>query len=40
MQSERTYVKQLVQKFINDGTADNLTGTEATEGVESSNIPF
>jgi MoxR-like ATPase len=40
MQSERTYVKQLVQKFINDGTADNLTGTEATESVEPSNVPF
>lgn len=24
MQSERTYIKQLVQKFIPDGTADNL----------------
>lgn len=26
MQSERTFVKQLVQKYINDGTADNLMG--------------
>ena len=37
MQSERTYVKQLVQKYINDGTADNLTGETATEG---SALPF
>ena len=28
MQSERTFVKQLVQKYINDGTADNLMGDE------------
>jgi type II secretory pathway component PulC len=40
MQSERTYVKQLVQKYINDGTADNLTGgVMGAEGVES-NLPF
>jgi len=26
LQSERTFVKQLVQKFVNDGTADNLMG--------------
>jgi len=33
MQSERTFVKQLVQKFINDGTSDNLTGVDAaTDG--------
>ena len=38
MQSERTYVKQLVQKYINDGTADSLTGAESAE-VES-NLPF
>lgn len=31
MQSERTFIKQLVQRFINDGTADNLMATpEAT----------
>ena len=30
LQSERTYIKQLVQKYIPDGTADNLTGTETT----------
>ena len=28
MQSERTFVKKLVQKYINDGTADNLMGDE------------
>ena len=28
MQSERTYVKQLVQKYCNDGTAANLAGVE------------
>ena len=28
MQSERTFVKHLVQKYINDGTADNLMGDE------------
>jgi hypothetical protein len=28
LQSERTFVKQLVQKYVNDGTADNLMGTE------------
>lgn len=36
MQSERTYVKQLVQKFINDGTSDNLVG----EDTNSSAVPF
>lgn len=35
MQSERTFVKQLVQKYINDGTADNLMGEESNE-----NTPF
>ncbi len=38
MQSERTYVKQLVQKYINDGTSDNLTGEEAT--TNASAMPF
>lgn len=28
MQSERTFVKQLVQKYVNDGTADNLMGVD------------
>ena len=28
LQSERTFVKQLVQKYVNDGTADNLMGAE------------
>jgi MoxR-like ATPase len=30
LQSERTFVKQLVQKYVNDGTADNLMGADAT----------
>lgn len=29
LQSERTFVKQLVQKYVNDGTADNLMGADA-----------
>jgi MoxR-like ATPase len=37
MQSERTYVKQLVQKFISDGTSDNLTGEDANKAAE---MPF
>jgi Holliday junction resolvasome RuvABC ATP-dependent DNA helicase subunit len=37
MQSERTFVKQLVQKYVNDGTADNLMGDNATN---TSNMPF
>jgi MoxR-like ATPase len=36
MQSERTYVKQLVQKYINDGTSDNLTG----QAIDTSALPF
>jgi len=28
LQSERTFIKQLVQKFVNDGTADNLMGDD------------
>ncbi len=37
MQSERTYVKQLVQKFINDGTSDNLVGEDS---ANSTALPF
>lgn len=37
MQSERTFVKQLVQKYCNDGTADNLTGDSSNETVD---MPF
>jgi hypothetical protein len=33
MQSERTYVKQLVQKFITDDTSENLVD-------DNSNNPF
>lgn len=28
LQSERTFIKQLVQKYVNDGTADNLMGDQ------------
>lgn len=38
LQSERTFIKQLVQKFINDGTADNLMGENKSE--EEVNLPF
>ena len=36
MQSERTFIKQLVQKYVNDGTADNLMGTKD----DNNNVPF
>lgn len=36
LQSERTFVKQLVQKYINDGTADNLMGDDDKQ----ENTPF
>lgn len=35
MQSERTYIKQLVQKFIPDGTSDNLV-----DANDNNNFPF
>lgn len=31
LQSERTFVKQIVQKFINDGTDDELFNTVHAE---------
>ena len=31
LQSERTFVKQLVQKYVNDGTSDNLMGEQKVE---------
>ena len=37
MQSERTFIKQLIQKFVPDGTADNLMGGNDTDGPE---MPF
>ena len=37
MQSERTFIKQLIQKFVPDGTADNLMGDNETDGPE---MPF
>ena len=39
MQSERTFVKQLVQKYCNDGTANNLAGVEEGD-VADDNMPF
>jgi len=40
MQSERTYVKQLVQKFIPDGTADTLADGVTVGDDDNSNLPF
>lgn len=40
MQSERTFVKQLVQKFIPDGTADTLADGVVADDDSSSNLPF
>jgi hypothetical protein len=37
MQSERTFVKQLVQKYVPDGTADSLVGDDDDAA---SNMPF
>lgn len=34
LQSERTFIKQLVQKYVNDGTADTLAGNT------DENVPF
>lgn len=39
VQSERTFVKQLVQKYVPDGTADNLAGTEG-QSLVSDSTPF
>lgn len=33
MQSERTFVKQVVQKFVNDGTSDSLTEAKSEEAT-------
>ena len=38
MQSERTFIKQLVQKFIPDGTADTLV--DAVQDADNSTQPF
>lgn len=38
LQSERTFVKQLVQKYVNDGTADNLMGADTD--TDNQNNPF
>jgi nitric oxide reductase NorQ protein len=40
MQSERTFIKQLVQKYVNDGTADNLMGQDNTANGPYDNNPF
>jgi hypothetical protein len=37
LQSERTFVRQIVQKFINDGTDDNLFN-ESTENEENNSF--
>jgi hypothetical protein len=37
MQSERTYIKQLVQKYIPDGTADTLVDNNSNN---TPNMPF
>ncbi len=39
MQSERTYIKQLVQKYCNDGTASNLAG-DPNDASNPTNTPF
>ena len=33
MESERTYIKQLVQKFISDGTSDDLFNEDEIENA-------
>ena len=33
VESERTYVKQLVQKYVNDGSDDNLFNEEEIENA-------
>ena len=33
MESERTYIKQLVQKYISDGSSDDLFNEEDTDSV-------
>ena len=35
LESERTYVKQLVQKFVNDGSSDDLFNVEEIENANS-----
>ena len=33
VESERTYVKQLVQKYVSDGSSDNLFNEEDIENA-------
>lgn len=40
LQSERTFVKQLVQKFVNDGTADNLMGENISTDTDPNTPAF
>jgi len=35
VESERTYVKQLVQKYVSDGSDENLFNEEEIEGANS-----
>jgi hypothetical protein len=37
LQSERTFVKQLVQKFVSDGTDEELVGDDSNDSL---NTPF
>ena len=34
LQSERTFMRQIVQKFISDGTDENLFNDQAEDGSE------
>ena len=36
LESERTYVKQLVQKYISDGSSENLFNEEEVENASMS----
>lgn len=40
LQSERTFIKQLVQKYVNDGTSDNLMGEGAATTTAAESMPF
>ena len=38
LESERTYVKQLVQKFVSDGSSDDLFNEEEIENSNNTNV--
>lgn len=40
LQSERTFIKQLVQKFIPDESSDTLVDSNSTAPVDADNLPF